>query len=132
AEAVDRMLDRAAAGRAAGEPQPERDVLARAQAWPQVPALEDDRDLARPVGRQLCLAEPGKRAAERDNIARRRLVQPRREVERRALPRARRPVQRDELTRLDPQVEAAQRDRLRGAGAEDPEDVVELERPEGE
>ena len=51
-------------------------------------------------------------------------------MQRRALARPGRPEQRDELTRLDPQLEAAQRHRLRRAGAEDLEDVVELERAE--
>jgi hypothetical protein len=53
-------------------------------------------------------------------------------MEGRALARARRPVERDEFARLDPQVEPAQRDRLCQPGAEDPENVVELERAEGE
>ena len=40
------------------------------------------------------------------------------------------PKTRDQLARLDPQVETAQGDRLGRAGAEDLEDVVELERAE--
>ena len=53
-------------------------------------------------------------------------------MQRGALARAGRSVERDELARLDTQVEPAQRDRLRGTGAEDPEHVVELKRPKRE
>src|SRR5437899_1719049 len=53
-------------------------------------------------------------------------------MEGRTLARARGPVQCDEFARLDPQIEAAQRDSLGRSGAKNPEDVVQLERAEGE
>ena len=97
-ERVERALRRAAHVSAAGEPQPERDVLARAQIRPEVAALEDERDLARPVAPPA----PPRRAA-RASARRRRtspadgLVETGGEMQRRALARARRPEQRDEL-----------------------------------
>src|SRR5690348_9332706 len=112
-ERAKRLIDRGSDSPASTrEPQPDRNVLARAQARPQVAALEDDRDLARPICRQLRLAQPGERAPERDHITRRRLIQPGRKVQRRALPGTRRPKEGDQLARLDPKVEAPQRDRL--------------------
>src|SRR5207248_5850307 len=128
-ERLEHPLDRGAPWLEAGKAQPECDVLLCAQSRPQVPALEDDRYLARSVPGELRLAEPRERAAERADVARRRLVEPSCQVQRRALARAGRAVQRDELARLDAQVEPAQRDRLHGTGAKDPEHVVELERP---
>src|SRR5205085_9817297 len=74
-EGVERSLHRRTAASVARQPQPERDVLACAQARPEVPALEDNRDLARPVGSQLRLPESGERAAKGDHVARRRLVE---------------------------------------------------------
>src|SRR2546423_15006869 len=53
-------------------------------------------------------------------------------MEGRALSRPGGAEQRNELARLDPQLEAAERHRLRGARAKDLEDVVELERAEGD
>jgi len=54
------------------------------------------------------------------------------QVERRALPRPGRPEESCDLVLLDAQVEPAQRDRLSRTGAEDLEDVVQLERAEGD
>src|SRR5205807_7586037 len=42
-----------------GQPQCERDVLAGRQARPEIPTLEDDRDLARPIVGELGVVEPG-------------------------------------------------------------------------
>ena len=112
----------------AGESQCELDVLARRQLRPQVAALKDDGQALRPVVRELPLAEASERDPPDAHVARGGLLETGREAQHRALPGARRPEHRDDLTRLDPQVEAAQRDGLGRARAVDLEDVVELER----
>jgi hypothetical protein len=83
-----------------------------------------------PVAGELCLVQSCERTPEADDVTGRGLVEAGREVERRALARSGRPEERDELAWLDAEVEPAQRDRLGGPGAEDLEDVVELERSE--
>src|SRR5581483_2907990 len=130
-ERIKRAVNRSAdASATTGEPQPERDILPRAQLRPEIPALEDDRDLVRAIAGQLHLVEARQGTAEDAHLAGGRLVQARREMERRALPRPGRPVQRDQLARLDPKLQPAQGNRLRRTGTEDLEDVVELERAE--
>jgi hypothetical protein len=114
----------------AGQPQPERDVLAGTQIGPQVAALEDECDLVCAIRRKLGLAEARERASEHDHVTGGRLVETGGEMQGGALTRARRPEECDELPGLDAQVESAQRHRLRRTGTEDAEDVVELERAE--
>ena len=46
-----------------------RDVLSSSQERQQVLALEDDRHLARAVGREIALTQPRQRAAERPHLA---------------------------------------------------------------
>src|SRR5438132_593897 len=81
-----------------GELQRERDVLAGRQRWPEVPALEDDRDLARAIVGKLGVVESRERAPEADDVAGRRLVEPGGEMERCALTASGRTEQRHELT----------------------------------
>src|SRR5581483_4061161 len=132
-ERVERALDRIPkTAAAAGETQSEQHVLARAQLAPQVPALEDNRDPARPVVGELPLAQARQGTAEDPDITGRRLIEGGREVKGGALPGARGAEQRHELARLDAEVEPAQGDGFGAAGAEDLEDVVELERAEGD
>ena len=100
-----------------GQAQRHRDVLARGERRPEVPALEDDRDLARPVLGELLFSEACQRAAERADLAGRRLVEPGGQVEHRALARARGAEDGDRLALLD---------------AVDLEDVMELERSPGD
>jgi hypothetical protein len=53
-------------------------------------------------------------------------------MQRRALARPGRPQERNELAFLDPQAQPPERDGLGRARAVDLEDVVQLERPEGQ
>src|SRR5581483_340704 len=76
---------------AAGEAQAERDVLARAQVRPQVPALEDERDHAGAVGRELGFARTRERASEHEYVTGGRLVETGGQMHRGALPRSRGP-----------------------------------------
>src|SRR5262249_42205412 len=131
-ERGERVADRCVDAVTAGEPQRQRDVLAHREDGPEVPALEDDRRLLAAVARQLRLVEPRQRSPEDAHVTRRGLVQPGCKVQRGPLPSPGRPEQRHELARLNAEVEPAQRDRLGGAGAEDLEDVVELEGAERE
>ena len=64
--AVDRVAKTALP---AGKAQPEHHVLACAQLGPQVPVLEDDRDVTRPMLGELGLAQAGERAAEHSDLA---------------------------------------------------------------
>ena len=129
-EQRERAVDRTADAALAGEPQRESNVLTNGQHRPEVSTLEDERNVARAVRGEICLVETRERAAEADDVARGRLVEACGEVHRRALARARRPEERDELARLDAQVEAAECDGLCRPGAEDLEDIAELERAE--
>ena len=104
------------------------DVLPRRQRRPQVVALEHERYLARAVGRELVVVEPLERALADPHLARRRLVERRRQRQHRALAAPGRPEHGDQLAALHAQLEAPQRDRLDRPRAVDLEHVVELER----
>ena len=104
-------------------------VLRRRQVRPEIPALQDERDLRGAIRGQLRLREPGERPAVREDVAGRRLVEPGGEAQDGRLAGSRRAVQRDQLTDFDDEIEAAQRDGLGRPAAKDPKDVAELERP---
>src|SRR5262249_49396690 len=132
-EAIEYPVDRVAELIApSGESQSEGDVLSRAERRPEVSALEHDRNASRAIGGQLRLAEPCERAPTRDDVAGRRLLQPGGQVQRRALARPRGAQERDQLAFLDPQAQPPERDGLGRPRPVDLEDVVQLERPEGQ
>ena len=79
---------------------------------------------------ELLLAQARQGVAKDPDIPGRRLIEGGSEVECGALPRARGAEQCDELAGLDAEIEPAQGDGFSAAGAEDLEDVVELERAE--
>jgi CheY-like chemotaxis protein len=110
------------------QPDGKLHVLPRGQLGPEVPALQDEREPAGAVVRQAGIVEPAQRDAERANLPGRGLLESGRKPQHRALAGARGSEDGDELARLDPQLEAAERDGLGGARAVDPKDVVELQR----
>src|SRR5262249_44691579 len=107
-----------------------RDVFTRAQLAPQVAALEDDSDVTSAMAGQFGLVQLPERATRHPHLARRRVLQCRRQLKSCALARTGWAVQRDQFPDPDLQIEASQRNRLGRSGSVDLEDVVKLERPE--
>src|ERR1700675_3418582 len=92
--------------RPATQPQRRRNILARGQQWQQVVALEDDRDPARPEGREAGFVESIERLSEDADLAGRGLLEPSGKGQERALSRTRGAEDGDELPGLDPQIQS--------------------------